>query len=97
MSTIGYGDYYPKTLPGRSVILFTSICGVFISSLLIVSLSLRLQMQPGENKSHVVLTRLGKQSKLREEAAQAVAQTAKIQAKMSQNEPYPDELLQIDF
>ena len=73
MSTIGYGDYYPKTLPGRSVILVTSIFGVFISSLLIVSLSLHLQMQPGENKSHVVLTRLQKQTKLKEEAAQAIA------------------------
>jgi hypothetical protein len=47
MSTVGYGDYYPKTLLGRSIILITSIIGVFLSSLLIVSLTLYLQMQPG--------------------------------------------------
>lgn len=42
MSTVGYGDYYPKTLPGRSIILITAISGVLLSSLLIVSLSLYL-------------------------------------------------------
>lgn len=42
MSTVGYGDYYPKTLPGRLIMLATAISGVLISSLLIVSLSLYL-------------------------------------------------------
>ena len=87
MTTIGYGDYYPKTLPGRSIILITSIFGVFLSSLLIVSVSMHLQMQPGENKSHVVLTRLGKQTKLKEEAACTIAQTIKVHSRMNQEEP----------
>ena len=39
MSTIGYGDYSPKTLLGRSVIFATALTGVVLSSLLIVSLS----------------------------------------------------------
>jgi hypothetical protein len=42
MSTVGYGDYYPKTLPGRLIMLATAISGVLLSSLLIVSLSLYL-------------------------------------------------------
>lgn len=46
MSTVGYGDYYPKTLPGRILILITAIIGVFLSSLLIVSVSLYLEMIP---------------------------------------------------
>ena len=46
MATVGYGDYFPKTLPGRFIIFITAICGVLLSSLLIVSLSLYLDMTP---------------------------------------------------
>lgn len=42
MATVGYGDYFPKTMPGKVIILMTAICGVLLSSLLIVSLSLYL-------------------------------------------------------
>lgn len=45
MATVGYGDYYPKTMPGRIVGLFSAISGIILSSLLIVSLSAYLTMQ----------------------------------------------------
>jgi voltage-gated potassium channel len=45
MGTIGYGDYYPRTIPGRIVIFLTSICGVLLTSLLIVALSAYLNMK----------------------------------------------------
>jgi hypothetical protein len=45
MATVGYGDYYPKTTPGRIVGLFSAISGIILSSLLIVSLSAYLTMQ----------------------------------------------------
>ncbi len=46
MTTVGYGDYFPKTIPGRFIIFMTAIAGVLLSSLLIVSLSSHLTMQP---------------------------------------------------
>ncbi len=61
MSTVGYGEYIHKTLLGRAVILITAVFGVFLSSLLIVSLSLYLKMCASESKSHLVLARLGEQ------------------------------------
>ena len=45
MSTVGYGDYFPKTLPGRVFIIMAAVSGILLSSLLIVSLSAYLTMQ----------------------------------------------------
>jgi hypothetical protein len=39
MGTIGYGDYFPKTILGRGVIFATALTGIVVSSILIVSLS----------------------------------------------------------
>ena len=44
-------------------------------------------MQPGENKSHVVLTRLKEQKKLHEQAAEVVAQTVTMHERMGKSEP----------
>lgn len=79
MATVGYGDYYPKTLPGRAIILITAISGVLLSSLLIVSLSLYLEMIPSESKSHITLLRLGEQQHLAKEASTALTETVKVQ------------------
>lgn len=45
MATVGYGDYFPKTVVGRFICVFAAISGIIISSLLIVSLSAYLTMQ----------------------------------------------------
>jgi hypothetical protein len=34
--TIGYGDYYPKTMPGRWIGVFTAIYGTLLLSVLII-------------------------------------------------------------
>jgi hypothetical protein len=44
MATVGYGDAFPKTMPGRIIIVAIAIFGVLLSSLLIVSLNLYLNM-----------------------------------------------------
>lgn len=46
MGTIGYGEYFPRTLPGRFICILAAVAGVILSSLLIVALSAYLTMTP---------------------------------------------------
>lgn len=43
MTTVGYGDFFPRTIPGRIVIFFTSITGVTLVSLLVVAIADNLE------------------------------------------------------
>lgn len=58
MATVGYGDYYPKSVGGRAVSFLAAISGIIVNSLLIVSLSAYLTMQTCETSSHLTLIRL---------------------------------------
>lgn len=64
MGTIGYGDYYPRTLPGRLICILAAVAGVILSSLLIVALSAYLTMTPNESKAHICIKRLKLQQSL---------------------------------
>jgi hypothetical protein len=50
MTTVGYGDLYPKTNIGRIVGIIVSFWGVFIVSLFVVSLSTMLEFDNAEDK-----------------------------------------------
>jgi Ion channel len=63
MTTIGYGDYFPRTLPGRVWSFVLCIWGVFIVSLMVVALSTFTEM----NKRHKKALHLIEKMKLREE------------------------------
>jgi Ion channel len=58
MTTVGYGDYYPRTLTGRIIILFCSIYGVTIVSLIVVTLTNLLEMSSEESKAYLLLEKL---------------------------------------
>lgn len=55
ISTVGYGDYYARTTLGRFVIFFVCIFGVFVISLMVVTLTNSLMTTSLENKAIVVL------------------------------------------
>ncbi len=51
MTTVGYGDYFPKTNMGRIIGLIIAFWGVFIVSLFVVSLSNMFEFDSGEQKA----------------------------------------------
>ena len=53
--SVGYGDYYPRTLLGRIVIFFVCIWGTTIVSLMVVTLTNTLEMTSLEGKVFVFL------------------------------------------
>jgi len=58
MTTVGYGDFYPKTNVGRAVGIICSFWGVFIVSLFVVSLTNMLEFDSPETKAYMLLFRL---------------------------------------
>eukprot|EP00335_Anophryoides_haemophila_P000126 CAMPEP_0204821168 /NCGR_PEP_ID=MMETSP1018-20131115/4173_1 /ASSEMBLY_ACC=CAM_ASM_000518 /TAXON_ID=46462 /ORGANISM="Anophryoides haemophila, Strain AH6" /LENGTH=62 /DNA_ID=CAMNT_0051921563 /DNA_START=265 /DNA_END=453 /DNA_ORIENTATION=- len=58
MTTVGYGDYYPVTLLGRITIFIVSIWGVFIVSIMVVTMINTLDLNDLEKKAISVLERL---------------------------------------
>lgn len=58
MTTVGYGDYYVKTHLGRFIIFFVCIWGVFIVSMMVITLNNTLEISTLESKAIAVLERL---------------------------------------
>mmetsp|Transcript_6748 Transcript_6748/g.6005 ORF Transcript_6748/g.6005 Transcript_6748/m.6005 type:complete len:262 (-) Transcript_6748:254-1039(-) len=69
MTTVGYGDLFPKTNIGRIVGIIIAFWGVFIVSLFVVSLSTMLEFDSGEQKAFLLNERLQIKENLRVEAA----------------------------
>lgn len=77
MTTVGYGDLFPRCLPARIVILVTCIWGASLVSLLVVALTNTFNMDISESKAHNVILRLTERKALHDEAAWVLTSAAK--------------------
>lgn len=69
MTTVGYGDYYPVTLPGRMFGIVMCLWGVLIISMFVVALTTLLNLESGEEKSLLILQRLEFKEDMKKNAA----------------------------
>lgn len=73
LTSVGYGDLYPKTRIGQLVGVFISLSGAVIISLLVISLHTVLQFTDSELKSYKMLVRLESKLQLKKDAVQVLS------------------------
>jgi hypothetical protein len=64
MTTVGYGDYFPKTHIGRIVVILACFTGVFLVSLTVVTLTSESEFTNGEKEVYRILHRLKKRKNI---------------------------------
>ena len=79
LTTVGYGDYFPRTLLGRAVAFMMAFWGVFIVSMMVVTLTNSLNMSPLEIKAFTIFSKLCIKEELKESAASII--TGLVKAK----------------
>lgn len=72
LTTVGYGDYYPKTNFGRFIGIITAFWGVFFVSLFVVALTNTLDLEESEQRAFILLRRLFTRKILRDNACKMI-------------------------
>lgn len=72
MTTVGYGDFYPVTHPGRIVTILVCGWGVMLMSLVVLVLLALLELAGAEAASRTLMVRLQFKSEMREVAAKLI-------------------------
>jgi hypothetical protein len=69
MTTVGFGDFFPRTYIGRTVVVFAAFIGNFIISLVMVALNTTKDFDIQESKSFTLIKRLSLRKKINRLAA----------------------------
>ena len=72
LTTVGYGDYYPKSTFGRIIGILTAFWGVFFVSLFVVALTNTLDFEESELRAFILLKRLFTRKVPRENACKMI-------------------------
>jgi len=78
MTTVGYGDYYPRTTPGRAITFFACIFGVIVVSLMTIILMNFTDMNNSESRSYNIIEKLGIEKEKRKHAAFVITNLTKL-------------------
>lgn len=72
MSTVGYGDFYPRTVLGRYIMAICSIYGGIVNALLVAVAFRKLNLDPLQTKAYIVISRLEIRQRMKEVATKLV-------------------------
>lgn len=90
LTTVGYGDYYPKTNGGRFIGIITAFWGVFFVSLFVVALTNILDLEESELRAFILLRRLFTRKILRENACKMIQSRYVIRTEEKKDAPEQD-------
>ena len=78
MTTVGYGDYFPKSIPGRVIVFCVCILGTTLISLIVFLMTGFLEMTEAETKVMNIVIRMQKREGIKKEAAFVLSTVAKL-------------------
>jgi hypothetical protein len=98
MTTVGYGDFFPSSLLGRLIGIMACTCGIFLISMLIVTISNLLELTPIEENVFKIIQRIKLTKEKDDIAAKFVTKYIKIlrglkKKKQTATKSMSDELL----
>lgn len=86
MTTVGYGDTYPRTLLGRISIFFCAIFGVTVVSVMVVAIQNTLMFTLLEEKAYTCINKLSSRKKLLTAAAKMISRLLILNRRPPENE-----------
>ena len=72
LTTVGYGDYYPKTMPGRFLGFILCICGIVEISMIVVVLFKLLVLNYSESQALYLFNKLEQKNELKTLATKSI-------------------------
>ena len=52
ITTVGYGDIFPRTLPGKMIAMFAAIWGAFLVSIAVITVGNMFELNETHTKAH---------------------------------------------
>lgn len=87
MTTIGFGDYYPRTMPGRILTFALACFGVAMTSLMVVALSNYIVLNKTQKKAFFMIKSIqAKSTKIQAASALIVTMVKSLNYFKSKNE-----------
>ena len=87
MTTVGYGDLYPRTTLGRVIVMVGCVYGMIVVSLMVNFVSQELELSPGECKAFTAINRLSIQNEIKTASGEIVNQLGKYQTLKRKGQP----------
>lgn len=78
MTTVGYGDFYPKTQIGRFIVIMAGLVGVYFVSMMMVFMTQKSILTENENKAFKIITRLKLRNEIKNIKANIVYRAIKM-------------------